>query len=309
MVKFSFFLPAFKATYLKEAIQSIIRQSYDNWELLIVNDGSSENIASIVNYFMPNSKITYFKNENNLGETDLVGFWNNCLPRCTGEYLIFASDDDIYEPEYLHEMLCMSDNYPDCNLLHCRTRFIDKQGHVIQLTQPALYHESQIDFIYQTLIWGRKLTLQECCFKKKTLEDAGGVVNFPIAWYSDWATAFVMAHNGVAYSEKVLFNLRMSESNLSGQDKKCRQKTDAMKQFVNWLKGFLPTLVCESKDDMFMKERMLSLYKSIIYSHYHNYLPHLGLKAFFQEMNNIRTHHIFNFKTRVSMIIRHLVSL
>ena len=308
MVKFSFFLPAFKAEYLKEAIQSIVSQSLEDWELLIVNDDSPYDIEGVVNGFMPDSRISYLKNEKNLGENDLVSFWNKFFHRCKGDYLIFASDDDAYEPDYLYEMLCLSENYPDCDILHCRTRYIDPQGRVIQLAQPALCQESQIDFIYQVLLWGRKLTLQECCFKKQPLENAGGLVHFPLAWYSDWATAFLMAQNGVAYSERVLFNFRMSESNLSRQDRHSIQKTEAMKQFVNWMARFLPSLACGSEDDCFMKERLLRLYRSIIYSHYHIYLPYFGTKAFFQEMNHIRTHHIFDFKTRVSMIIRHLVS-
>lgn len=307
MVKFSFFLPAFKAEYLKTAIQSIVGQSFEDWELLIVNDGSPNDIDCIVNCFTPDSRITYFKNEKNLGNSDLVGFWNDFFRRCTGDYLVFASDDDAYEPDYLHEMLRLSEKYPDCDILHCRTRYIDKQGQVLQLTQPALSQESQIDFVYQVLLEGRKLTLQECCFKKQALEKAGGLVNFPLAWYSDWATAFLLAQNGVAYSEKVLFNFRMSESNLSGQDKHSIHKTEAMKQFVNWMRLFLPSLACKSDDDCFMKERLLRLYCSIIYSHYHIYLPYFGTEAFFQEMNNIRTHHIFDFKTRVSMIVRHFL--
>lgn len=307
MAKFSFFLPVYKAKYLDDAIKSIISQSYADWELVIVNDCSPEDIERIIAPYQEDSRVKYFENPENKGGKDLIGFWNSYISVCSGEYLVFASDDDIYEADFLIEMMRLSVKYRTCDLLHCRTRYIDECGQTVQIAQTALERESSVDFIYQKLIWGRKLTLQEYCFKKKALEEAGGLINFPFAWYTDNATTFLLSRNGVAYSERCLFNFRMSGINISKQDKNCVQKTNAMKQYVKWLEDFLPVLNCKSSDEEFMKKRMMVLYKGIVYSHYHIYLPYFNVRDFCREMKYIRNHHIFTFKTRLSMTLRHFL--
>ena len=309
MVKFSFFLPAFKAKYLDKAISSIVQQIYKDWELLIVNDASPEDLKSIVDPYLSDPRVKYFQNEKNRGRTDLVGFWNSYIPVCSGEYLVIASDDDLYEPDFLLEMLRLSKDYPECNLLHCRTRFIDEDGFVCQIAPPALRLETQIDFVYQKIIWKRKLTLQEYCFKRTSLIAAGGVVNFPLAWYSDIATAFIMADRGVAYSNKCLFNFRVSENNLSKKEMACGPKTKAMKLYIAWLERTLPKFKSNSPDEVFMKERVLKLYKKIIYSHYHIYLPYLNTRELLHEIKYIKDHQIFSFKTRIAILMRSVLSL
>ena len=67
-MKFSVTIPAYKSRYLREAIQSIASQTIDNWELIIVDDCSPEDIRSVVEPFMTDSRIRYYRNEKNCGE-------------------------------------------------------------------------------------------------------------------------------------------------------------------------------------------------------------------------------------------------
>ena len=95
MTKYSFVLPAYKACYFKEALESILNQTYSDFELIIVNDASPEDLDSIVSEF-DDSRITYYTNETNIGGKDLVEQWNKSLTYAKGEYVILASDDDVY---------------------------------------------------------------------------------------------------------------------------------------------------------------------------------------------------------------------
>ena len=61
-VKYSFVLPAYKANYLRESIDSILGQTYTDFELIIVNDASPEDVDSIVNSYN-DKRIQYYKNE------------------------------------------------------------------------------------------------------------------------------------------------------------------------------------------------------------------------------------------------------
>ena len=74
-MKYSFVLPAYKAAYLKEAIDSILNQTYKEFELIIVNDASPEGVDAIVRSY-DDPRIQYYVNAENIGGKDLVAQWN-----------------------------------------------------------------------------------------------------------------------------------------------------------------------------------------------------------------------------------------
>lgn len=84
---------------IKKSIQSIIEQSYSNWELLITDDCSSDNTVDIVNSFSSNDhRISFIINATNSG----AGFSRNAsIARSTGKYIAFLDSDDIWLPEKL----------------------------------------------------------------------------------------------------------------------------------------------------------------------------------------------------------------
>ena len=68
---FSFIMPAYKAKFLHKAIDSILKQTFHDFELVIVNDASPEQIKNIVNQF-PDKRVRYEENKTNIGGKDLV---------------------------------------------------------------------------------------------------------------------------------------------------------------------------------------------------------------------------------------------
>lgn len=302
----SIILPAYKIDFIQQAINSILNQDYKHFELIIINDGSPYNIKNIINAYN-DKRIVYYENKQNIGKTNLVKHWNQCLKKAKGEYVVFASDDDIYEPNYLSSMIKLTEKYPNVNLFHCRIRYIDSNNNVIQISQPALEFESSLDFIFQRLIWRRKQALQEFFFRRQSLLQHNGFINFPTAWYTDDATWYLLSQNGVAYSKQILFNFRMSGQNISTNQSHCKEKIRAMKSFIKWLTVFLPQIKTTNEDDIFMKSYLLSNYKPIIYSHYMMYLPYLSFKDYLKEILYINKNHIFPLKTILTMTIRKFI--
>ena len=101
-MKFSVTIPAYKAKFLKEAIVSALSQPYKNFELIIVDDDSPENLKAIVDSFS-DTRIRYYRNLQNCGAVNVVDNWNICLSYCTGEYVICMGDDDRLLPNCLNE--------------------------------------------------------------------------------------------------------------------------------------------------------------------------------------------------------------
>lgn len=127
--KYSFILPAYKSKYLKNSINSILNQSYTDFELIIVNDTSPENIDSIINSYT-DKRIQYHKNEINIGGENLVKQWNHCLSFAKGEFIILATDDDEYTPDYLEKMNILVEKYPFVNAFRPRITHISRGGGV-----------------------------------------------------------------------------------------------------------------------------------------------------------------------------------
>ncbi|MFA6524251.1 MAG: glycosyltransferase [Candidatus Paceibacterota bacterium] len=91
----SIILPVYNgADRIKEAIKSVSNQSYTDWELLVVDDGSTDNTEEIINNFLKNdSRIRYIKNKVNLGIQKSL---NKGLREAKGKYIARIDDDDIW---------------------------------------------------------------------------------------------------------------------------------------------------------------------------------------------------------------------
>ena len=123
-MKFSFVMPSYKVRYMKLAIDSILRQSYEDFELVIINDASPEDMDGLVDLYH-DSRIVYLKNEKNIGGFDLVKNWNRCIQYAKGDYLILASDDDIYGGDFLLEINNLINQYGSVDLFRARVERID----------------------------------------------------------------------------------------------------------------------------------------------------------------------------------------
>ena len=74
---FSFVMPAYKRQFLQQSIESILKQTYTNLELVVVDDASPENLYEVVRQF-DDRRLRYERNPENIGAGDLVANWNHC---------------------------------------------------------------------------------------------------------------------------------------------------------------------------------------------------------------------------------------
>lgn len=90
------------ANFITESIESVKNQTYTNWELLIVDDCSTDNSDEIVKPFLEDSRIKYFKNEKNSGAALSR---NRALREAKGEWIAFLDSDDLWKPTKLERQL------------------------------------------------------------------------------------------------------------------------------------------------------------------------------------------------------------
>ena len=95
----SIIMPSYNTgCFIKETIESVLAQSYSNWELIIVDDCSKDNTDDIVKPYLSDARIRYLKNETNSGAAVSR---NRALREAKGRWIAFLDSDDLWESDKL----------------------------------------------------------------------------------------------------------------------------------------------------------------------------------------------------------------
>lgn len=225
-------IPAYKCKYLDKAIQSVLSQTVKDFELIIVNDCSPEDIDGVVRKFN-DERIRYFVNEKNLGGQNPAYNWNRCLSHAQGTFFALLCDDDLYEPDFLEKMLDLANKHPESNVFRARANFINAEGKEINKYASAPEWESWDDYLWHVCRNYRSQTISEWMYRKETLDRVGGYALLPLAWYADYLSIFRFAQQGgIASSSSILVHFRQSGDNISSQDcKNNLRKIEASNSF------------------------------------------------------------------------------
>lgn len=137
--KVSVVIPAYnQADYLGQAIQSVINQTYQDWELIVVDDGSTDNTAKVLSRFS-DARISYIYQANK----GLPGARNTGIELSSGEYLAFLDSDDYYHPEKLATQVAHLARHPELGLSYASRIDVDQHGNPLWLLRAPLYTSMQ----------------------------------------------------------------------------------------------------------------------------------------------------------------------
>lgn len=234
---FSIIIPLYKNKYLRECIDSILSQTYMDFELILVNDASPFDLDSIVSSYKDN-RIKYYSNKEGYGAYNMVDNWNHCLEYATGKYVICMGDDDKLKPNCLKDYVQLIENNPDLDLYHTRLEFIDENSEVFSLQEDRPDRESVYSMIWH--FWkGRRQVIGDWLFKTSTLRERGGFYYLPCAWGSDDLSAFIAAkEKGVANTHEPGFQYRESRHSVSNSNTYAFEKVSARRQIEQWYHDF-----------------------------------------------------------------------
>ena len=249
-IKFSVTIPAYKDRYLKETIDSVLAQTYQNYEVVIVNDASPYDLDSIVSKYS-NPRIRYFKNKKNCGAKDVVDNWNICLSYATGDYLICMGDDDNLTPRCLQDFAELIEKYPDLDLYHARSEVIDDDSRFVCVLEERPEWESVYSLMYNP----RNTHLGDWLFKTETLRKNGGFFKLPYGWQSDDISAFMAAAtHGVANTKEPGFQYRGNGLSISHDMKSIEDKIEAVRFSIQWQKDFVNSQQPDNAEDRRLAE-------------------------------------------------------
>ena len=171
----SIIVPVYNAEqYISRCISCILDQTYRNIELILVDDGSSDKSAQIIDEESGKDKRIVVIHKINGGASDAR---NMGLSMCRGSYICFVDADDIIDPEYVMTMLSIAKEY-DCDIVQCDYKKVnnrdiiftrgDNKISVVSSTDMLnrIYSESNVDTI---VLWNK-------LFKKSVIAD----IRFPV---------------------------------------------------------------------------------------------------------------------------------
>lgn len=147
MKKVTIVTPTFKRSHiLGKTVQSILNQTYKNFELIILDDNNSndteeiEKTRNVITSFN-DPRVAYIKNTTNLGHPNI---FNKCLEYISGEYFMLFGDDDELLEDSLEYLVNYLDNNPEASLSHGLDMFKDEDGNIFK-AEPLVEKEGLLD--------------------------------------------------------------------------------------------------------------------------------------------------------------------
>lgn len=258
-MKYSILIPAYKKRFLSKAIESCLAQTYNDFELIIVNDHSPEDLDSVVSQY-DDVRIKYYVNDTNIGAIDVVDNWNKCLSYAQGDFVICMGDDDRLMPYCLEEYEALINKYNYLDVYHARTEIIDEDGLVIGMQEARPEWESAYSALWHQCCCHRIQFIGDFLFRTISLKKEGGFYKLPLATFSDnISTIRAAKRNGIANTQKICFQYRMNRGTITNNGNP-RILVNSIKDAYDWFADFLKD--CPS-DDVDMKYRRFLLEKGL----------------------------------------------
>lgn len=202
--KISIIVPCYKqAEFLSETLDSVLSQTYVNWECIIVNDGSPDNTEAIAKQYL--EKDTRFKYISKINE-GLAIARNTGISHSNGEFILPLDADDMIASRYLEKAIERFTMYPETKLVYCKA---DKFG---ILNEPWNLEE----YTYDRLIWNNCIFCT-ALFRRVDFDKTDGYNPNMISGLEDWDfwLSFIDRNDIVYRIDEVLFHYRIKEMSMS----------------------------------------------------------------------------------------------
>ncbi|MGB2865501.1 MAG: glycosyltransferase [Sedimentisphaerales bacterium] len=226
----SVIMPAYNAAaYIAEAIESVLIQNYRNFELLIINDGSTDNTEEIVAGFKDKS-IKYFRQENR----GLAATHNAGIRHSRGEFVIKLDADDMMTPDFIARHLQEFEKHPEASLVYCDDYLIDRNDKPIRILKRPEYTDRKL-LIRDMFRSGFPVVPFRTCIRKNVFDKIGFFdENLPVAEDYDMMRRFVKHGLKICHLTGALYLRKMTENSLSRNltPQKAKSHFELVKRFV-----------------------------------------------------------------------------
>ena len=182
MPKVSVIMPAYNAEkYISEAVESILNQTFSDFEFLIINDGSIDNTEKIIKSY-GDERIVYVKNEKNMGIVDTL---NRGLKLAKGQYIVRMDADDISLPTRIEKQACFMDKQIEIGVLGTGVQIFGEYVEERERLFKTSDNELKAELLFNSCIAHPTVMIRKSVLENNKLEynkEFGGKEDFALWW-------------------------------------------------------------------------------------------------------------------------------
>jgi len=239
----SIILPTYNGSrFLKRSIESVIAQTYTAWELLVINDGSTDDTPAILAELQQiDSRIRYIKNIYNLGIQKTL---NKGIKEARGVYIARIDDDDVWaETDKLEQQISFLEENPEYVLVGTGVIQIDEQGQeIVRYLLPETDHSIRTGLLAQN-----RFVHSSVVMKKDTLIELDGYSESPeVRHVEDYDLWLRMGTKGML-ANLPLYGVRLTiqSSSISGANKidQFYKNISLIKKYKEYYPGFSTSIL------------------------------------------------------------------
>lgn len=215
----SIIIPTYNSErFISQTIQSIITQTHKNFELIIINDGSTDNSKEIIESFN-DSRIKYYENPENKG---IVFTRNYGLQLAKGDYIGMVDSDDIVYPEKFEEQIAFLEKNKDFGMVGSWVKFIDEDGKRL----PGSWKlKASPEMIPSILLFRNYFVQSSVISRKECISKFSFKYNFPTA--QDYLMWVEIIQNHKAWNlPKYLIDYRVHKGGITEKHKEVRSEKE-----------------------------------------------------------------------------------
>lgn len=220
----SIILPTYnRATILTDAIESVLQQTYSEFELLIVDDGSTDDTEACVRR-INDSRIRYIRLSENSGAANAR---NKGILQASFPYIAFQDSDDYWKKDKLEKQMNYLTNHPEVGLLYCSYECKKTDGSIAIVPDSAIPLAQKQGHIYPFMLQKNTIGAPTVLFRKECLNKSGLFCS-ELTCLEDWDFFLRIAkHFEIAFQDEIMVIVNMLpngvSNNISGYyDARCR---------------------------------------------------------------------------------------
>ena len=208
--KVSVCIPTYnRPEFLKQAIESVLAQTFSDYELIISDNASADTTTAVISSFK-DRRIIHIRKEKNIG---LVDNWNNCLSAAKGQYITIFHDDDHMLPDNLTFKIEALDRNERAGMIHSNFHIIDENGSITQENAHFIKSQDIVEtgasFLRKSLLGYNPINVSSVVIRKECYDKLGGFSK-KVHFTTDlefWMR--ISMHYDVIYLAKPLIEYRM----------------------------------------------------------------------------------------------------
>ena len=282
-------IPCFnQADYIEECIASVLNQSYQNIEIICVDDGSNDSSSERINKYTELTNFKFIRNSRNLG---VCVSRNNAIREASGIYILPLDGDDTIEPSYIDEAVRVISSNENIGMVYCKARFFGVNNCNWDL--PVFDLD---DFLFDNCIFCSAL------FRKSDFLKAGGYKPYMVYGLEDYELWISFIELGLKpyRIDKILFNYRKTNQ-ISRTEKllnSARFQRDMKKEiiahhlplylsnesFVKYMTEFSPKYIENLLNENQRKTKKTDKYKKLLIVSYFIFACILSVIFFYCEL-------------------------